>query len=157
MHILIEHYFISLSPFVLISPFLPHNKIHGQYFTLHFLWLQALIYCSETFHLAFLSDISCCVTPGDGYQLPPASIHVIEGEPNMCSPFLSVPPFPCSFRRSSITLRRKWRSTVITRSNWSSPTRSCSTWKLWETRSTSGKPKKNTTRFPRRPERLDIR
>lgn len=102
-----------------------------------------------------LTDIFSRVTTSDA--CPCASVHVIEGEPNICSHFWSVASCPCSLRRSSTTLRPKWRSTATTRSSWSSPTRSYSTWKLWETRSTSGKPKKSTTRSPRRPERLDIR
>ena len=73
------------------------------------------------------------------------------------APLCSLPSFTSSFRRSFVTSRPRWRSTAITRSSWSCPTRSCGTWRLWETRSTSRGTRTSTTHSLRRPGRWATR
>lgn len=143
---------------VLLSPFVPQRtalfKLVFFCCFLFFYRYQALRSnetLSETSLWHFLSThyLRCISAP------PCAAVHVIEVELNF-HPDISPRAF-CLCRRSCITLRPRWRSTTTTRSSWSSRTRNCSTWRLWGTKSTSRKPRRNTSRSPRRQGRLVTR
>lgn len=158
LHIYNLKYSCSPSHIVFLSPFVPStaNCSEQLYLNLNFLEICSYqIRSGKKMSPTSLCDISHLVTTGDAYRQPCAVLHVIEGELNSNS-YIFCSRFGPK-RRSYITLRPRWRSTAITRSSWSCPTRNCDTWRLQETKSTSRGTRKSTTHWQRKLERLATR
>lgn len=114
---------------VLLSPFVPWADECSEQLIFVFNYFQS--YLAPQWDLARipLRDISSPVASCISAPLCICACNLIWPKRTplyVCSPL----SFSCSFRRSCIILRPKWRSTAITRSNWSCPIRSCNTWRL---------------------------